>query len=459
MGKQKENVALSSVFASFFLLLLKLIVGILTGSIGIISEALHSGLDLVAALITYSAVRISKKPADSSHHYGHGKVESLSAFIETLLLFVTSGWIIYEAIHRLIYKSVEIEVTWYAFAVMIVSIIVDLSRSNVLKKVAKKTNSQALEADALHFRSDIYSSAVVILGLIFVSFGIKGADSFAAIGVAVLVIFVSYRLGRRTIDILIDAAPKELAEKIRENALHLNGVVDIERLRLRPAGDSFFVDMIVSVSRKIPLEEVHKITKNIQVSVRKSIPKADVVVHIKPVILADETIVEQIQIICANAGLSVHDISVQNLKGKRIVNFDLEVSNSLDLAGAHQKASALEETIKKELGRDIEINTHIEPTTPSTVSTSEIEAEKMNEIKSKILKIKNEIGSIKDIHDISARYISDKIFISLHCSIDPKLSLDEAHDLATRIEYLAKEYIPNVERTIVHIEPSSGKSQ
>lgn len=454
MEKQKEKVALSSVLASLFLMCLKLFVGIATGSIGIISEALHSGLDLVAALITYSAVKISKKPADSSHHFGHGKVESLSALGETALLFITSGWIVYEAVRRLVFKSVEIEVTWYAFLVMFISIIVDLSRSRALKNVAKKTNSQALEADALHFSSDIYSSSVVILGLILFSFGIKGADSFAAIGVAILVVFVSYRLGRRTIDVLIDAAPKELTRRIKDTVLKTNGVVNVERLRLRPAGGTFFIDMNISVSRKIPLAKVNKITKNIQYNVRRIIPRADVIVHIKPVVLADETIVEQIQIISANAGLSTHDISVQTLNGKKIVNFDLEVDNTLDLEKAHQKATRLENTIQKELGEDIEINTHIEPVKPATILSSTIDTKKMAEINKIVNKVGKELKLVDDIHNISARKVGDKIFISLHCTLNPKTSLEEAHNLTSRMEYLIKDRLPGVVRTIVHIEPA-----
>jgi len=192
-SNEKKSVALSSVFASLLLTITKFVVGILTGSIGIISEAAHSALDLAAAIMTYFAVKIGDKPADESHPYGHGKVESVSALGETGLLFITSIWIVYEAVHRLFLKNVEIDVTWYAFAVIILSIVVDYSRSRALKKVADKTQSQALEADALHFSSDIWSSAVVLIGLIFVSFGIKGADAIAAMGVAVFVIIAGYR--------------------------------------------------------------------------------------------------------------------------------------------------------------------------------------------------------------------------------------------------------------------------
>ncbi|MCL5432594.1 MAG: cation diffusion facilitator family transporter, partial [Patescibacteria group bacterium] len=225
MEHKKKEVALTSVFASFGLTLLKLFVGLVTGSIGILSEAAHSGLDLVAASITYWAVRVSNKPADKVHPYGHGKVENISALAETFLLFLTCGWIIYEAIKRLTTGETEIEIAWYSFAVMIISIIVDYTRSRSLNKVAKESNSQALEADALHFSSDIYSSLVVIAGLVFVSLGIRWADAIAAIIVALFVIFISYKLGRRTIDVLVDTAPEGLSDKVKEIVLKTEGVI------------------------------------------------------------------------------------------------------------------------------------------------------------------------------------------------------------------------------------------
>ncbi len=211
---KKQSVALSSVFASVALTLLKLVVGLTTGSMGILSEAAHSFLDFGAALLTFLSVRVSDKEADEKHHFGHQKVESVSALIETGLLFLTSAWIIYEAVKRLAGGKVEIEVTWYAYAVMIISIIVDFSRSRALKRIAKETKSQALEADALHFSSDILSSLTVIAGLIFVSLGIAKADAIAAIGVALFVLHAGYRLGRRTIDVLVDATPPGLSEKL-----------------------------------------------------------------------------------------------------------------------------------------------------------------------------------------------------------------------------------------------------
>lgn len=209
MEKKKKRVALLSVLAAILLTGFKLVVGLLTGSIGILSEALHSALDMVAAAITYFAVSVSDKPADKDHNFGHGKVENLSAFIETLLLLVTCIWIISEAVHRLVSGETMIEVTFWSFAVVITSIVVDFSRSRALKKVAKETNSQALEADALHFSTDIWSSAVVLVGLICASFGFYMADAIAALLVAAIVIYVSYKLGKRSIEVLLDKVPED----------------------------------------------------------------------------------------------------------------------------------------------------------------------------------------------------------------------------------------------------------
>ncbi len=453
---KKEKVALSSVLAGILLTSLKLIVGIITGSMGIISEAAHSALDLGAALITYFAVKISKKPADAEHHYGHGKVENLSALAETLLLFITCAWIIYEAVRRLITKELEVEIAWYSFAVMIISIIVDITRSKALSKVAKETNSQALEADALHFSSDIYSSGVVILGLIFAYLGIKGADSFAAIGVAILVLFVSYGLGKRTIAVLLDTAPKGLTDNIKEHALKVNGVAGIQRLRIRPTGHSYFIDMIVEIGRKVPLETMDKITKDVEKTVQKIVADADVVVHVKPVILKDETITEQIQIIASNSGVAVHDISVHTLNNKKIVSFDLEVQSNLVLKKAHKKADELRKIINKELGQDLEIDIHIEPLEPTALIGKELDKKDLILVGKALNKVKSQISSIFEIRQISSRIVDEKIFISVECLVSEKMPLEETHDISSKVEYLIRKQIPKVERVVVHMEPAKN---
>ena len=282
MEKKKKRVALLSVLAAILLTGFKLVVGLLTGSIGILSEALHSALDMVAAAITYFAVSVSDKPADKDHNFGHGKVENLSAFIETLLLLVTCVWIISEALHRLTSGETMIEVTFWSFAVVITSIVIDFSRARALKKVAKETNSQALEADALHFSTDIWSSAVVLVGLICASFGFYMADAIAALLVAAIVIYVSYKLGKRSIEVLLDKVPEDTRLKVEEIMARVSEITTYHDLKVRASGADTFVELNIHVNPQITIEEAHRITENIEAEIRNVIPRCEVHVHAEP---------------------------------------------------------------------------------------------------------------------------------------------------------------------------------
>jgi len=452
-NNKKQSVALSSVLASFFLTIIKLIVGLLTASMGILSEAAHSALDLGAALLTYFSVKISDKPADESHPYGHGKVESVSALIETGLLFITSVWIIYEAVKRLIDKNIEVQATWYAFAVIIVSIIVDISRSRALKKVAKETKSQALEADALHFSSDIYSSAVVLLGLIFVLFGLNGADAIAALGVAIFVTRAGYCLGKRTIDVLIDSAPAGIAEIVKNIVENTDGIIAAERVRVRSLGPSVFIDLIINVSRKLPLERVKEIIANLEKKIKEKVPEADLIVHSQPVQMDTESIIESIQVLATRHDLAVHDIVADNLNNRQFISYDLEVPEHLTIYEAHQLASHLEESIKKEIGGEPEINTHIEPLKSEAIFSTNVEPLEISRINRIINKIVETVPSFLDVHNILTRKIENKLFITLHCSVSKQTSLSSAHQSASRLEYLIKDKLPEVARVVVHLEP------
>lgn len=280
--KEKTSVALVSVLAAIVLTASKTVIGLLTGSLGILAEALHSGLDLVAAAITYFSVRISDKPADREHHFGHGKIENLSAFIETLLLLVTCGWIIYEACGRLLSGQVHIEVTNWSYIVVIFSIIIDYTRSRALMRVAKKHNSQALEADALHFSTDIWSSAVVLLGLVCANFGMYMADSIAALIVAGIVIFVCYRLGKRAIDVLLDRAPEGLDEAIHLAAAEIPEIAEVNNIRVRSSGADVFVDLSISVDASLTIREAHDIADRFERLLCSRIPRSFVHLHQEP---------------------------------------------------------------------------------------------------------------------------------------------------------------------------------
>jgi cation diffusion facilitator family transporter len=453
MQNKKQLVAASSVWAGFFMTLMKLVVGIMTGSMGIISEAAHSLFDLGAAVMTFFAVKLGDKPADESHPYGHGKIESVSALIETGLLFVTAIWIVYESIRRLISGKVEVEAAWYAFAVIIISILINISRANALKKVAKETSSQALEADALHFFSDIWSSLVVLLGLVFVLLGVKGADAIAAIGVSVFIGFAGYNLGKRTIDVLVDAAPKGISEKAREIAKNINGIIGVERVRVRPLGPNIFVDMTVSVNRKLSAAGSDEIIKNLEKEIEKQIPGADAVIATKPVHLSSETIVESVQALAAKNNVAVHDVIVDNLDGKQYISYDLELPDNLDIQEAHKIATAVEGEIKKELGEDIQLNSHIEPLKNEAILSSNVTNEEMQKVMAAINETDEEVGEISDLHNVLVRKIGDKFFVSLHCLSPGNMSLESVHNVTNRFEYLMKEKMKEIKRVVIHTEP------
>jgi cation diffusion facilitator family transporter len=281
--REKQSAALTSLVAAVALTAFKIVVGLLTGSLGILAEAAHSGLDLVAALLTFLAVRIAGRPPDRTHLYGHGKVENLSALFETLLLLLTCGWIVWEAIHRLMTHSAVVEVNVWSFAVMAISIAIDFSRSRVLSRAARKYHSQALQADALHFQTDIWSSSVVIFGLIAVKAGWSGGDSVAALGVSAVVVWVSFKLGRETLDALVDTAPDGMEDRVLAVVGAVPGVHDCHNVRIRWSGPVLFIDLHVLVDGKQTLTEAHRLTETIEGAIQEIAPRADVTVHPEPV--------------------------------------------------------------------------------------------------------------------------------------------------------------------------------
>lgn len=282
--REKKRVALTSVLAALLITGLKLGVGLKTNSLGILSEAAHSGLDLVAAVMTYFAVSLADRPADSSHLYGHGKIENVSALFETLLLMLTCGWIIREAINRLATGESLVQASIWGYGVIVFAILVDIGRSRALGKMAKKHHSQALEADALHFSSDVASSLVVLAGLVFVSLGYHWVDSVAALAVAILVLAVCWRLGRRTVDALMDRAPDGLRAEIRSAIAAVAGVREVLRVRLRQSGSMIFVDTTITIDQALPFEQAHAIADEVEHAVRAVRPAADVVVHAEPAV-------------------------------------------------------------------------------------------------------------------------------------------------------------------------------
>jgi cation diffusion facilitator family transporter len=454
MQTEKEQVALSSIVASTGLTIAKALVGFATGSLAILSEAGHSLIDLGATIMTYVAVRISGKPADEEHHYGHGKVEAVSALAETALLFLLSGVVIWEGIKRLVeHESHAVEATIWAFGVITVSIVVDFFRSRALSRTAEKTSSQALEADALHFSSDLWSSLAVLIGLIGVHFGLAWADSVAALVVAALVCVAGWRLGRRTIDALTDVAPPGAAKKISAIAAHVPGVVAVEQVRARSVGERTFIDLTVAVSRTLPLDRVSAIKDAIEYELRRQMPGAESVVTTNPVALSNETVLDRVMVIARNRALAVHHVTVHELRDKLAVSLDLEVNGKLSLGAAHEMADKLESAIAAELGPGVEVETHIEPLQPQDASGREAPAERVKAVAIALSELAAGGRGIRDVHDVRVRETDEGEIVNFHCSVDPQLSVQSVHENVDSLERALKQQSPSIKRVIGHAEP------
>jgi cation diffusion facilitator family transporter len=453
MANAKQSVALGSIFASGLLTALKLTVGILTGSLGILAEAAHSALDCGATILTYLAIRISGKPADKDHPYGHGKVESIAALAETALLFLTSAYIIYAAANRLIYGGVEVEPTWSAVGIMGFSMVLDFFRSRKLRTVARESGSPALEADALHFAADIYSSGVVILGLGLVRFGYPIGDPIAAFAVALFVLRAGYRLGKKTIDVLIDTAPEGIETTVREALANVHDVVRVERVRGSPRGSNVFIDVEVSVARTLRLERVSEIKAEVVRLIEEKVEDAEVLVQTHPLALDDETILDRVQVIAAAQGVPVHHVTVQRVDEHASVSFDMEVDGQRSIGDAHNTATALERAIRKQLGNEIEVESHIEPLLVDGVAGAALPWQEYRDMRDAIEAIAESTPNLIDAHDIRIRRTPRGLYISLHCHVPLELTVEAAHDAASQLEQKIRGKIDGVRRIIVHTEP------
>jgi cation diffusion facilitator family transporter len=461
---EKRRAAASSVIAALGLTGMKLVVGLLSGSLGILAEAAHSGLDLVAAVVTLIAVSVSDRPADESHPYGHGKIENFSALIETALLFITCAWIIYEAVRRIFFRDVHVEPSLWAFLVVIVSIAVDVSRSRMLLRTAKKHGSQALEADALHFSTDVWSSAVVLGGLALVWLGQKvllghaaflnRADAVAALGVAFIVLFVSYRLGKRTIDVLLDSAPDGIKEKIVAAADEVEGVINPGKVRLRRSGARIFVDMTIEVDRNLSFERTHAIAEGVEAKIQALVPGADVVIHTDPRETERENLARRIRAIAERNQIPVHNISVHEDQGEIHVDLHLEVDDHLLLHQAHDLASHVEQDLRADIPSIARVNTHIESRGTGVGSGRDVTAEE-GPLVERVKRITDAVAGRSCCHNILVRRQGDRLSVSLHCGFDRNLPVIEAHKLSSRIEEALKTDIPAIDQVLVHTEPEA----
>lgn len=465
--REKQHVALTSVAAAVALTGLKLLVGVLTGSLGILAEAAHSALDLVAALLTVFAVRLSGRPADEDHRYGHGKVESLSAFVEGALLVLTAGWVIYEAIRRLLFVEVHVEASIWAFLVMIFSIVVDVGRSRALSRVAREHDSQALAADALHFRTDIWSSAIVLGGLALIKLGdltgwtlngwIGRADAIAALGVSAVVLSVTGRLMRETIDALLDRAPAEGAELLIEAVTQVPGVVGCRRFRLRRAGNKVFADVVIAVARTNTFGEAHTITEAVEEAVRALSPRADadVVVHMEPVIAPGEAPGDEVRLLARQSGMRAHDIRVRAIDDRLDADLHVEVDPRLTLRAAHALTTQLERDVRQANPQFHRVNTHMEA--PETEVERQIDVTTQQaELVAQVRDIADSVAGRRSCHEIRMYQLlaGERPYeLVLHCWFPGDVTVHQVHRQAAEIERLLHNALPDLRDVIVHAEP------
>jgi len=460
--KEKRNAALSSVVAAVFLTLFKLVVGLMTGSLGILAEAVHSGLDLVAALVTLFAVRLSDQPADEQHLYGHGKIENLSALFETFLLLVTCVWIIYEAIQRLLFKHVAVEASIWAFGIMATSIVVDISRSRILTMAARKHHSQALEADALHFSTDIWSSAVVIVGLLLVwlssrlgpewAWLIKG-DAVAALFVAGIVIWISLQLGRRAVSVLLDAAPPGLMAQVAAAASQVPGVQSVGPVRVRQAGAMIFVDLTVDVDRSATLQEAHQVAEAVDGEVSKLVYRGDVVVHVDPVRRSGENLAQTASAIAARLGLRTHDVHAHAVRDRIFVDLHVEVPADLSLRQAHDRVSQLEAALRGELPQVQDIHSHIEPGNVPVTPVAAMSPQEEAALGAQIAVIAGSVSGLRGCDEAHIRLGPRGYDVVIHCLADPTLSIAEVHRLSDEAEKRILAQLSTISQVLIHVEP------
>lgn len=452
MVNEKRRVAVTSVLAAVFLTGTKLAVGLLTGSLGILSEAAHSALDLLAALMTWFAVSVSERPADRDHPYGHEKIENLSALFETLLLLATCVWIIYEAVERLFFKTVEIEVAWWSYGVVILAIAIDFTRSRALYRVARKYHSPALEADALHFSSDIYSSLVVLAGLVLTQLGYPQADAIAAVGVSLFVVWISYRLGKKAMDKLVDRVAGDHVQRASDAALGVPGVRRAYDVRVREAGAKHFVDLKVALDRGASLERTHEITEAVERAIQQVFRQADVVVHAEPDEARPGGLTEEIFLLAERAGARPHALEVDKLEDGLDVELHLEWPCAVTFAEGHRRATELEERVQSSFPEVRHIQTHLECSQEEAPVRRDVTAERP-ELAAAVERAALAQPEVARCWGVRLLDADGRLLVALSCALPSQLSLHQAHTAASEIESRVRGLSDRIVSANIHTEP------
>ena len=458
---EKRRVALHSMLAAAAMTLLKLAAGLLSGSLGVLSDAAHSGLDLVGAALTFFSVRVSDKPADEDHTYGHGKVENLSSFSEVILMAVSSGWIIWEAIQRVAHHSVELRHSVWPVLVVLTSIAVDLWRSRQLRAVAERTGSPALATDAFHFASDIWSSVAVLGGLGFswvgMRFGInvlRYADPCAAVVVSLMILRLTVRLGHEAVAVLLDEIPAETRRQIIHEVEQVQGVLAVEQTRVRRAGAGYFADLTLALPRRYTFEHTGELVRAATEAVHRALPQADVVIHTLPRQGRAESIFDRVRAVAARNNVSVHDLSVQSHHGRLRVEQHLELDETMPLLQAHSFVTNMEAEILRETPEIDSVLTHIE-SEPATIEQPDDLVEEDRRIEQALRAATLHFPEIADVHEINVRRTSEHIYLSCHCTMPDDLTMQRVHEVMTALEDRFKLECPEVYRVTIHPEPAT----
>ncbi len=450
---EKERTAAVSLVASLVLAAAKLAIGLAIGSLALITDALHSCVDFLATGVTWMAVRVADRPADASHPYGHGKFENLAALGEAALLLLLAGGVMVEAIDRIRAGAPPPPLSFLAIGVLLVEIVVNAWRARALKRVGRKTQSAALEADSLHFASDVFSSLAVLAGFWAIALGYSWGDAAAAIGVAALVAALALRLVTHTINALVDRAPEGVAELASARIEDLAGVLGVENMRVRSVGPSHFADVIIHVPRTLGLEQVAEVKEQVVGAVRGVLAGADVTVQSQPVKPSNETVRDRVLLVAQRERVAVHHITVQHLNERLALALDLEVDGSLPLAEAHRAADRLEAAIRREFGREAEIEIHIEPLEPELSDVEDTPEPLRQSYVQALEAAAQRIDGLSDVHNVRLRRSARGTVLVAHCRLGPGETVESVHRRVDDLERLVREKKPEIARIVIHAEP------
>ena len=443
-----RRTALASVVAAVLLIAIKLATGLAAGSLGLVAEAAHSGTDLVAALLTFFAVGWATKPADEAHLYGHGKAEHLAALAEAAFLVLVSVVVGALAVARLAgWIALDVDPAWWAFAAAALVIAIDVSRTIVSYRTARRYSSAAILSNAIHFGADLLGTLAVVAGLAAARAGFPEGDSIAALFVAALVVIAAGRLIRRNVDVLMDRAPAGAVEAARAAIDRLDPPVVVRRLRLRQAGGRTFADVVIGVSPGAAVGQGHAAADRVEEAVQRALPGSDVVVHVEPA-SGEAELRERVRAAAMTVShvRELHDLTVIDTGDGLQLSLHLKLPGNLDLATAHAMAEQVEEAIRRDVPEVRAVQTHLEPLAERAPGREW--TENLARIEQTVVAITG--GPPRDLRTLET---DDGLVVLLTLALDGRTTLSEAHDEATAVSQRIREALPGVADVVIHTEP------